>query len=319
MSKSAILSSSIAKKYWMALTGLFLCLFLIGHLIGNLQLITITGEEGKIAFNEYAYFMSHNPFIKILSYLTYISIIFHSVDGILLAIQNRKARPQKYAYDKPGTSSSMASRHMALLGSLILIFIVFHMANFWWKMKYSSEPMPLHTYIVYPPMSNNPDGDTMYYTIAKTPIPKDESTMVKDGTKIYLNTEGIQKQINEAKQMSQLQGQEFDDSKYKNMGKNKMLGEGYKDLHSVTMAFFGQDKSIAGIPANPNALLYVILYVISMLVLSFHLIHGFSSAFQSLGINHKKYNKGIKITGILFAVIIPLGFAIIPIIIYLNK
>ena len=61
MSKSAFIKSSIAKKYWMALTGLFLCLFLVGHLIGNLQLIVKTGEEGRRAFNEYAYFMTHNP------------------------------------------------------------------------------------------------------------------------------------------------------------------------------------------------------------------------------------------------------------------
>ena len=88
MSNSSILKSSIAKKYWMALTGLFLCTFLIGHLLGNLQLIFIDGEEGRRAFNEYAYFMTHNPAIKILSYLTYISIIFHAVDGFILTIQN---------------------------------------------------------------------------------------------------------------------------------------------------------------------------------------------------------------------------------------
>ena len=68
MSKSAFIKSSIAKKYWMALTGLFLCLFLVGHLIGNLQLIVKTGEEGRRAFNEYAYFMTHNPAIMVLSY-----------------------------------------------------------------------------------------------------------------------------------------------------------------------------------------------------------------------------------------------------------
>jgi succinate dehydrogenase / fumarate reductase cytochrome b subunit len=39
MAKSALLKSSLVKKYWMALTGLFLCVFLIGHLVGNLQLI----------------------------------------------------------------------------------------------------------------------------------------------------------------------------------------------------------------------------------------------------------------------------------------
>lgn len=86
MAKSAFLKSSIAKKYWMALTGLFLCLFLSGHLAGNLQLIFSDAKH----FNEYALFMTSNPAVKILSYLTYISILFHAVDGILLTIQNKK-------------------------------------------------------------------------------------------------------------------------------------------------------------------------------------------------------------------------------------
>ena len=145
MSKSAFIKSSIAKKYWMALTGLFLCLFLVGHLIGNLQLIIKTGEEGRRAFNEYAYFMTHNPAIMVLSYLTYFSILFHAIDGIALFIQNKKARPVSYAYTKPSANSSLASRSMALLGTLVLVFIATHMSNFWWKMKVSDE-VPLHAY-----------------------------------------------------------------------------------------------------------------------------------------------------------------------------
>jgi succinate dehydrogenase / fumarate reductase cytochrome b subunit len=53
-----------------------------------------------------------------------------------------------------------------------------------------------------------------------------------------------------------------------------------------------------------------------MIVLGYHLLHGFQSAFQSLGINHPKYTPLIKIIGTGFAVIVPLLFAIIPIIIY---
>ena len=127
MSNSSILKSSIAKKYWMALTGLFLCLFLVGHLLGNLQLIFSTGEEGKRAFNEYAYFITHFLPIKILSYLTYISIIFHAVDGFILTIQNRRARPIKYAVNNPGPTSSTPARYMAVLGTLILVFLATHM------------------------------------------------------------------------------------------------------------------------------------------------------------------------------------------------
>jgi succinate dehydrogenase / fumarate reductase cytochrome b subunit len=139
MSNSALIKSSIAKKYWMALTGLFLCTFLVGHLLGNLQLIMKTGEEGRRSFNEYAYFMGHNIFIKVLSYVTYASILFHAVDGIMLTIQNKKSRPVNYAYSNPSANSSLPSRWMAVLGTLILVFIATHMANFWWKMKIKEE------------------------------------------------------------------------------------------------------------------------------------------------------------------------------------
>jgi succinate dehydrogenase / fumarate reductase cytochrome b subunit len=56
-----------------------------------------------------------------------------------------------------------------------------------------------------------------------------------------------------------------------------------------------------------------------MLVLSFHLWHGFSSAFQSLGVNHPRYTKAIRTFGKVFSVVVPLLFAIIPIILFINK
>lgn len=137
MSKSALIKSSLAKKYWMSATGLFLCTFLIGHLVGNLQLL-LPPDEALVVFNEYARFMTTNPLIKILSYLTYFSILFHAVDGILLVIQNKKARPVQYAYNKPSANSSWASRNMGLLGAVVLFFIIVHMRSFWYEMHFGS-------------------------------------------------------------------------------------------------------------------------------------------------------------------------------------
>lgn len=294
----------------MALTGLFLCLFLVGHLAGNLQLIAITGVEGKRAFNEYAYFMVTNPVVKVLSYLTYISILFHAVDGILLTIQNRKARPVRYAYEKPNTNSKWYSRSMAVLGSLILIFIVLHMQHFWWKMKYSSDPMPLHTETLYNPAQvgqNKIEDEELkaYYTTTGAYISVDEVTA--KGKDLY------------RKDQTELIQQQFDPS-YKSKGENPKVAVAYKDLHSVVLAFFGHDKTDeAGIGANKYALVFVLMYVVSMAVLAFHLLHGFASAFQSLGLNHRRYNGLIKVVGKLFAIVIPTLFAIIPVIIYLTK
>ena len=292
MSKSAFIKSSIAKKYWMALTGLFLCLFLVGHLIGNLQLIIKTGEEGRRAFNEYAYFMTHNPAIMVLSYLTYFSILFHAIDGIALFIQNKKARPVSYAYTKPSANSSFASRSMALLGTLVLVFIATHMSNFWWKMKVSDE-VPLHTYMASTdkdfPDKNYAEqvNKKEYYYTLNGPILKDTSATMEKGLELYIK------------------------------GTNLKVATGYKDLHTVVFKYFSKEnRSESGIPLG---LLGTLFYVFSMAVLGFHLWHGFASAFQSLGLNHPKYSPLISMIGKGFAVVIPLLFAIIPTLIYLNS
>ncbi|RAR71347.1 succinate dehydrogenase cytochrome b subunit [Flavobacterium aciduliphilum] len=274
MAKSAFLKSSIAKKYWMALTGLFLCLFLTGHLLGNLQLLI---PDNALHFNQYALFMTTNPAVKILSYLTYISILFHAIDGILLTIQNKKARPVGYA-KTDGSSSSMASRNMAVLGTIILVFIVTHMANFWAVMHFDKK-MPLQSVTI----ENMGQKMELYVTTDTGKFfPKDSIQMMQNGLEIRNRTEFYNKQA------------------------NLKMGEGYKDLYKITIAFFKDPKM---------GLIATILYVLAMFALSFHLLHGFQSAFQSLGINNK-FTPAIKKFGTAFAIIVPLLFAIIPIYIH---
>jgi succinate dehydrogenase / fumarate reductase cytochrome b subunit len=303
MSNSAVLKSSIAKKWWMALTGLFLCLFLVGHLLGNLQLF-IDGEAGKRAFNEYAYFMTHNPLIKVMSYITYFSILFHAIDGIALTIQNKKARPQKYAYNKPGANSSLPSRYMAVLGTLILVFIGLHMVNFWGKMHFTN--MPLHKEIRVTERPSFEGG---------------QMSTVSDTTSFYLTTKGdyIPSYLFE-------KGRDGSDAQLYLSGTTIMssqtdleVAEAYKDLHSLVMAFFGHDKQSEGFPKNDGAIVAVLIYVFSMLVLGFHLWHGFAAAHQTLGINSPKFNGLIKGFGKAFAVIVPLAFAAIPLFLFFTK
>jgi succinate dehydrogenase / fumarate reductase cytochrome b subunit len=275
MAKSALLKSSLAKKYWMALTGLFLCLFLAGHLAGNLQLIFSDAS----AFNKYALFMTSNPAVKILSYLTYLSILFHAVDGFLLTYQNVKARPIGYAKNNPAKNSSFSPRNMAVLGTLILVFIVTHMVNFWAVMHFD-EKMPLQTITV------EQMGQKMDYYITTDNgkfFPADTNQLKQMGLEIRNRTE------------------------FYNKVANVKMGEGYKDLHKITVAFFKDPKT---------GLIATIAYVIAMFVLAFHLLHGFQSAFQSLGLNNPKYTPAIKGFGKAFAIVVPLLFAAIPVYIH---
>lgn len=129
------LRSSLGQKLIMGLTGLFLILFLVIHLIGNLQLLYT--DQGE-AFNVYAKFMTTNPLIKFTSYGLYFFILLHAVQGIVLAAYNRAARgADKYAVKVTRTTgtNAFAANNMALLGILIFAFLCIHMGDFWWAMK----------------------------------------------------------------------------------------------------------------------------------------------------------------------------------------
>lgn len=287
MAKSALLKSSIAKKYWMALTGLFLCLFLAGHLAGNLQLLV---PNNALNFNQYALFMTSNPAVKLLSYLTYISILFHAIDGIALTIQNKKARPIGYAKTN-GSTSSFASRNMAVLGTIILVFIVTHMVNFWAKMHFDKN-MPLMTKSIdvqgqkqnfyvgtqvgqfFPVEQVAKEGDKADQTM----MPK--QFVIKNRTELYYSQADVK------------------------------TADLYKDLYKITIDFFKDAK---------YGLYFTIGYVLAMIALAFHLWHGFQSAFQSLGVNSSKLTPVIKFFGRAFALVVPLLFAIIPIILHFKK
>lgn len=135
---AGIFKSSLGRKYLMALSGLFLCTFLIVHCIGNLQLFK---DDGGQAFNEYTYFMTHNPVIMIVAYVNYALILLHIVNGFVLLVANKKARPHQYANVNQTKSSTWSSRNMGILGTFILIFLVTHMRSFWFEMKFGSMPI----------------------------------------------------------------------------------------------------------------------------------------------------------------------------------
>lgn len=221
------LLSSLGKKLIMSLTGLFLCLFLVVHMLGNLQLFFDSDGE---AFNLYAYTMTHNPLIKVISYGNYFFILLHAVQGILITVYNRKAKGGSYqGKEISDTEAKLASRNMRNLGLLILVFIGLHMWQFWAQMHFSST-MPTATY---------------------------------DGFEV-------------------------------------------KDLYSLVKEAFSQAW-------------VVIFYLVSLVALSMHLMHGFWSAFQSMGLNNKKYSPIIRAVAMGYAVLIPLGFASMPIVFFVLK
>ncbi len=224
---SKFLGSSIGQKVIMSLTGLFLMLFLVVHLLGNLQLLK---DDNGEAFNTYAFFMTHNPLIKTVSYSLYAFILWHAFQGLRLWSNNKAARGSTRYAVQHTRSTETAARNMAWFGIIILVFILLHMYQFWLKMKMGVLP-PVEVAAYDHPVQN-----------------------------LYL---------------------------------------------PVKEAF--------------SNLLYVLFYVISMVVIGFHLWHGFWSSLQTLGANHPRYNGLLKTVGYLYAVGIPAGFAIIPLWMFFTK
>ncbi|MCH2216789.1 MAG: succinate dehydrogenase cytochrome b subunit [Flavobacteriales bacterium] len=124
---SGFLSSSIGKKFAMALSALFLMIFLLQHFAINI--LSVFSES---AFNKASHFMGTFWAVQyLLQPVLIFGVIFHFVMGFLLEIQNRKARQIKYAKNNGNANSSWMSRNMIWSGFAILAFIVLHFIDFW--------------------------------------------------------------------------------------------------------------------------------------------------------------------------------------------
>jgi succinate dehydrogenase / fumarate reductase cytochrome b subunit len=262
MASSSVLSlfnSSIGKKVIMALTGLFLCIFLIIHVSGNFQLFK---QDSGLAFNQYTVFMTTNPLIKTISYLLYATILFHAFKGLLLVVENKRARPIQYNQYNGNANSKWASRNMGLLGAIILFFIVIHMSDFWYQYKFGHIPYALYK---------------TELTTGKLVEVKQMDADFKLGSKMEEMTVGDHKYV--------------------------IVKDLYKEVKEEFKEWW-----------------LVLLYVVSMGAISFHLYHGFKSAFQSLGLNNRKYNGLIGNIGLwIFAIVIPVSFAAMPVYFFITK
>jgi succinate dehydrogenase / fumarate reductase cytochrome b subunit len=122
---SALYHSSVGKKMIVAATGVILILFVIGHLLGNLQIFL-----GPDWINGYSQHLRDlGPLLWLMRVSLLVTVIVHIYVTIRLAIDNRRARPEPYI-DKAYVKATFASRHMVLSGLIVLLFIIYHLAHF---------------------------------------------------------------------------------------------------------------------------------------------------------------------------------------------
>jgi len=212
------INSSIGKKLIMAITGSFLIIFLIIHLIGNITLFF-----GPDTFNGYVNTLDVvKPLIRVIELVLLAAFVLHIYYGLRLWLENKNTQGGKfigkYKINASSDNSSFSSRTSFITGSIVFIFLVIHLATFFWRFN------------VHDP-------------------------------------------------------------------------EGFANSHQYFVIVTGFFK----------IWWYVALYVIAVLLLGFHLNHGFQSAFQTFGWNHKKYFSLVKKIGTVYAIIMALGFASMPI------
>jgi succinate dehydrogenase / fumarate reductase, cytochrome b subunit len=220
--KYGFLTSSIGKKVVMGITGIFLITFLVVHCFLN---SLIFFNDSGLTFNQGADFMANNWLVRAMEIVLFLGIIIHIVQSLVLTLENRKARPVGYDRFNGAANSTWYSRSMGLLGTLILIFLIVHLAHFWVKSRITG--LPGHD------------------------------------------------------------------------------ANGHEDLFIVMKETFAQTW-------------VVVLYCFAMVSLAYHLLHGFQSAFQSLGLNHRKYTPFIKKLGVAFSIIVPIIFASMPLGVYFG-
>ncbi len=141
---SRSLSTSIGKKVVMAVTGLLLVLFLIVHLAGN---YTIWG--GKSAFTAYVHALeSLGWFTHVLEIILGLLFLVHVYNGLKLAIDNSEKRPEQYKVYKSNELIDFSARYTWQTGVLILLFLVIHLATFWYEYKFGPEGRELYDIVV---------------------------------------------------------------------------------------------------------------------------------------------------------------------------
>ena len=153
--KSKMELSSIVRKFIMALSGLFLIVFLITHLVIN----SLTLASSKDLFNEAAHFMATNPIIYAMQYVLALGFIIHIGMGVKLTIQNKRARSQEYVYNKMSKNTDLSSRSMIVSGGLVIVFLALHLRDYFYQMKFVGLPEGTTDYDLVVNLFTNP-----YYT-----------------------------------------------------------------------------------------------------------------------------------------------------------
>jgi succinate dehydrogenase / fumarate reductase, cytochrome b subunit len=232
MKWSEFFTSSVGKKLVMALSGLFLISFLVVHVginacvFNDLPIFDPT-DDGRM-FNKAAHFMGSTVVIRIMEIGLFIFFFIHIIQGYVLEVQNRSRRKVGYAVSMGTKGTTWYRKSMGLLGTLLLFFLIIHIAHFWVPSRVTQDLNPVQ----------------------------------------------------------------------------------YGDMEAHDLF-----RRMVDVFQNPWV---VLVYVLACISLAWHLLHGFQSAFRTLGLSNHRYIGSIEAIGLGFSILVPLLFALMPISMYFG-
>lgn len=232
---SLLFRSSIGRKIIMAVTGLVLIGFVIGHLVGNLQVF-----QDPDHLNGYAHFLRElGPLLWVARIVIVASVVLHVWAATVLTLENKAARGGEPYNIKHTIRATLASRSMRLTGYVVLAFLLYHLAHFTWG---TAQTATFKDNLKHYTMQNE-------YKVAGFPV-------VGPGTEVH-------------------------------------------DVHSMVILGF-QNVVVSA------------FYIIAVGLLSFHLLHGFDSLFQTLGVRSSRWSAGLRKVALVFCVAYFVGNLLIP-------
>lgn len=311
---------SITKKILVALVGGFLLVFLLFHMTANL--FVLRHDDGAW-YSAFCHFMGTNWIVKIFEIILLGVFALHILLTLWLQLTNRLARPVRY-HEAQKSKTHTSSKLMMWTGILIFAFLVMHFCQFyfvkigWVKGEYmveteklqSDEIMGLVQYSSQMGMTPEEFIDAMESESAMYADENGDSEEVEEYLAGMRDKLGV---INIVKRASD-EGNISADGKWirhltydERQTLKKVLPESKPepDFYFMVRELFH----------NP---LMVLLYLITFVVLFLHMRHAFPSAFQTLGLNNYKYNNIIEWCGRIYAWVVCLGFAVVPILVYLG-
>ncbi len=271
--------SSITKKLLVALFASFLLIFLLFHMCANLFILA---KDGGDAYSAFCHFMGTNIFVKVAEIVLFACFLLHMCLATYLWFCNRKNRPVQY-HQPSKTKTAKGSKLAMVTGSLLLLCLIFHFYDFYFVKLNFVEGKYMAKTEQFSLALANPENEISEEVQLRLYDLVGNGNLSKDMQ--WLRNINVEDRDILQQNFSEV---EFEPDFY------HMAREKFKVWHIA------------------------LCYLLFFFLVGIHIRHGFESAFQTFGLNHYKYSRLVEILGIIYCWIVCLGFAIVPIAVFLG-